>query len=302
MNRYVLICTIVILITSCKNQPTYDYFGQTEPSNTSEVFAKGIISLDGRYEQNIAFSPDATECILVISEKHWNSFTMLKATYQKNSWSSFDTISFSKNVNATLEPFYTPDSKQVYFTSNAFPSTQKWDTDIWRVSREKNNWSSPVRLDSLINKEGKFSRQWFPSISEHGNLYYVIADTVQTDIYMASQKGDGFLEPIKLSNAINSNKMEWEPLIAPDESFLLFASRHRKDSYGGQDFYVSFKDSKNEWGEAIHLGKEINSEYMEQSPSFSPDGKYLFFGRLNTKTWKCDLHWINISFLDKYRK
>lgn len=68
-----------------------------------------------------------------------------------------------------------------------------------------------------------------------------------------------FTGPVKLNDMINYDKMEWDPLIAKDESFLLFASRDREDSYGGQDFYVSFKNDQGEWMKAKHLGKEINS-------------------------------------------
>jgi len=41
---------------------------------------------------------------------------------------------------------------------------------------------------------------------------------------------------------------------------------------------------------------------MEQALSFSPDMKYLFFGRLNTQTWDADIYWIDLKFIDKYRK
>jgi hypothetical protein len=282
-------------------EKTYDYFGQLPPADTARIFAPDVISLKSRYEQNISFSPDGKECILVLSEKNWNSFTMLYSQRINHEWCKFDTMPFSKNVNMTLEPFFTSNGKTLYFTSNALPSKTKWDGDTWRVDKRDNKWGKPERLSSTINQPGK--GQWFPTLSDSDNLYFIQADTVgwETDIYTSAWKAGAFSNPVKLDGRINSEKMEWDALIAKDESYLIFVRRYGDDTFGGQDLYISFKNDNGDWTKAKHLGKEINTELWEQAPTLSPDGRYLFFGRLDIKTWEADIFWIDISFIEKYR-
>lgn len=279
----------------------FDYFDQPVPQDSAKLFAPNLISLKHRYEQNISFSPDGKECIVVVSEKYWNSFTMLHSIKTNNIWSKFDTISFSKGYNMTLEPFYANHGNELYFTSNRLPSIDKWDTDIWKVYKINDKWNVPERLSININQPDK--GQWFPSIADNGNIYFIQADISdeKSDIYFSINNKGIYSTPIKLPDFINSEKMEWDALIAKDESYLIFTSRYRDDCYGGQDLYISFKNEKNEWMKAKHLGKEINSDMWEQSPSLSPDGKYLFFDRLDVNTWQGDIYWIDINFIKKYR-
>ncbi len=306
--KYIITIMFLVLFTACKTP--YHYFGQEPPSvDKAEVFAPGIISLKNRYEQNLVFSPKGDEVILSLSEKDWKSFTMLYALYNDGKWGKFDTLPFSKNVRSTLEPFYTENGNRLYFTSDK-GSTKRWDTKLWTVTKTNAIWGNPTLLDNSINSRNNAIAQFFPSISKKGNLFYInTPQDWQTDIYKAEKTKNGFKTPVKVSNAINSNKMEWDPIIAPDESYMLFLSRGREDAleekdapYIRQDIYIAFKDNNGSWREAIHLGKEVNSIYMEQALSFSPDMKYLFFGRLNTQTWEADIYWINLKFIEKYRK
>ncbi len=64
--------------------------------------------------------------------------------------------------------------------------------------------------------------------------------------------------------------------MAPDESYLIFASFGRLDSLGSADLYVSFRvDGK--WQPARSLGTSINSKAFEYCPIVSPDGRHFFF-------------------------
>jgi len=227
--KHFLLIIFLMSLTTCKT--TYDYFGQKPPGvEKAEIFAPGIISLKDRYEQNIAFSPKGDEVILVLSEKNWKSFTMFRASYNKHKWNSFDTLSFSKNVKSTLEPFYTENGNRLFFTSDK-GATKRWDTKLWTVKKTDTIWGKPTLLDAHINIRNNAIAQWFPSVSKKGNLFYVNANLDWgTDIYKAEKTANGFKKPVKLNSAINSKKMEWDPIIAPDESFILFLSRNRKDA------------------------------------------------------------------------
>jgi len=51
-----------------------------------------------------------------------------------------------------------------------------------------------------------------------------------------------------------------------------------------------------------HMGREINTEFIEFCPMLSPDGKYLFFSSKRTnKPYKADIYWVDIKIIEKYR-
>jgi hypothetical protein len=100
-----------------------------------------------------------------------------------------------------------------------------------------------------------------------------------------------FQEPEKLGPEINSEFTESAPVISPDGKVLVFASdaaedpEHRRPQdliaggkpYPRQDLYVSV-NRNGHWTPARHLEHGINSVAEEVYPSFTPDGKFLFWG------------------------
>ena len=66
-------------------------------------------------------------------------------------------------------------------------------------------------------------------------------------------------------------------LTISDNGAVLILSMDRKDGYGGNDLYVSFRKGAKHWGAPIHLGPAVNSAYREITPSLSGDGRTLFY-------------------------
>jgi OOP family OmpA-OmpF porin len=58
---------------------------------------------------------------------------------------------------------------------------------------------------------------------------------------------------------------------------VLILSINRKDTYGDNDLYVSFKVSDNKWSAPINLGPQINSPFRETTPYLSSDKQTLYF-------------------------
>lgn len=79
-----------------------------------------------------------------------------------------------------------------------------------------------------------------------------------------------------LGDTINSQFNEFEPLIASDESFLIFMAGGRPDGRGGLDLFISY-NRNGTWTKPVNLGEKINSGGNEYSPTISPDGKYFFW-------------------------
>ena len=88
-----------------------------------------------------------------------------------------------------------------------------------------------------------------------------------------------------LGKLLKENFVEWCPYIAPDESYMIF-SAYEIGGIENNDLYIVFKEDDGNWSDAVNMGESINTEYQEQFPRVSNDGKYLFFtsNRLNIKS------------------
>ena len=75
---------------------------------------------------------------------------------------------------------------------------------------------------------------------------------------------------------------------------MVFVS-DRPEGKGMSDLYVS-KFNNDVWTIAKNLGSKINSPSREERPTFSPDGKYLFFG--SEKEGQFDIYQVDAGVLE----
>lgn len=129
--------------------------------------------------------------------------------------------------------------------------------------------------------------------SKKGNVYFSSArpgGRGNTDIYVAKEdKGSYSIE--NLGNPVNNFLYDWDPCIAPDESYMVFTAVRLLRARKKTDLYITFNEG-GKWTRPKNLGKIINSRQNEYAPFLSPDGKYLFFSRLG-KGSNGDIYWIN---------
>ncbi len=65
---FIILCLISCI--SCKpSKESIDYFGQTCPDSIPQIFASGIISIKGRFEHGLSFSPDNKELAFGVLNK-----------------------------------------------------------------------------------------------------------------------------------------------------------------------------------------------------------------------------------------
>jgi hypothetical protein len=82
---------------------------------------------------------------------------------------------------------------------------------------------------------------------------------------------------VNLGPIVNSAANEGCPFIAKSDLTLYVVST-RLDGFGGQDIYVSHRDSVYDaWGPLENLGPRINGEGNEMCPTVTLDGHRLFF-------------------------
>ncbi len=96
---------------------------------------------------------------------------------------------------------------------------------------------------------------------------------------MAKRAGENFEAPVDLGDVVNSGGAS-HGFVAPDENYILFNSP-RAGSYTKNYIWISIRQPDGTWSAPINLGPRINRDAMAVlCPTVSPDGKYLFFTRL----------------------
>src|SRR5262249_10291648 len=120
--------------------------------------------------------------------------------------------------------------------------------------------------------------EWFPTLAADGTLYFGSdreGGKGATDLYRSKVVDGKFAAPENLGDAINTRFQEYEPFIAPDQSFLIFMSQ-RPGGLGGMDLYAS-RAVNGAWSAPVNLGAPVNSPANELSPKVSFDGKTFYF-------------------------
>lgn len=286
---------LVVLLNACKTEKSNTkendspieenlYFGQKEPSLIPEIFAPEIISITGRYEYGIAFSPDFTELYYSASKK--DSLPGIYFSKLENGeWTNPKKTSFTKGVKeAEMHPFVSYDGSKIYFTAHSPDYT---DTKIWYVSRSENFWNEAIKMKSPLNNDEVF----YLNQSKKGDFFYT--NISKSKIYTA-----------KINDGINDAEIEFgfHGFISPNQDFLVLNARNKEDSgRKDNDIYVCFIEKDHTWTKPINLGNKINTEFDETCPSLTPDGKYLFFSRYNEEDGLSNFYWVSTGIIESLR-
>ena len=111
--------------------PDGPYLGQTPPGATPEIFAPGIVSLNGRYEHSVSFSPDLDEIYFSAVQNKGNA-SVYFSKLENNKWTDLKKTNFTKGaINHEYEAFVSPSDKRIYFTAHDSNSPPK----IWYANR-----------------------------------------------------------------------------------------------------------------------------------------------------------------------
>lgn len=246
-----------------------------KPVREPALFAEGVVS-GGDFDSHPAFTPDGRTLYFVRSAPNFNFWTIFVSRFEEGRCSEPEVAPFSGQY-ADADPFITLDGKQFYFISNRpVNGTVKKDNDIWMMEKTPAGWSEPRHLDSPINSDGD---EWYPTLTREGTIYFGsdrAGGKGKTDLYRARSVEGKYAAAENLGAPVNTEAHEYEPFIAPDESFLIFMAAGRKDSLGSDDLYVSYNHNGN-WTAPEDLGAKINSTGAEYSPTISPDGRYFFW-------------------------
>jgi len=275
---------VIVAVTTCaQGLMAPRGYASTQPMRSPVIFGDGVIST-GDFESHPAFAPDGLTLYFLKSTPTFSFWTIVVSRYVDGRWTAPEVAPFSGRYS-DADPFITADGKKFYFISNRPVSGKTTrDLDIWVMDKTENGWSEPRNLGKPVNGD---AQEWFPTLASDGTLYFGSSRAGgrgATDIYRSQFINGNYQEPENLGSAINTEFDEYEPLIAPDQSFLIFMAASRPDcnSRSG-DLFVSYRKDRS-WTKATNLGNQINSPREEYSPVISPDGKYFFFASTRGRT------------------
>jgi outer membrane protein OmpA-like peptidoglycan-associated protein/Tfp pilus assembly protein PilF len=133
--------------------------------------------------------------------------------------------------------------------------------------------------------------EYFPAVTADDNTFlYTRNNRTETvdrqEDFLISKKKDGvWQQSVLIGNGINTEGNEGAPSLSADGQLLFFAACQEKQdgTYAGgrkglgscDIFYAEKYGDK--WGRSYNLGQMVNTNQYETQPSFSADGRSLYF-------------------------
>ncbi len=259
--------------------------GAGAASPAPEIFAPGIVSTP--YDElGAALASDGASVYFTKRTPTTNTPPLAVICVARRGggrWRTPEVAPFSGLYN-DFGPSFTPDGTSLLFSSDRPVDGARAERAprLWSVARLARGFGEPTPLGPVAAAGSVYA---YGSMAANGTLYFGgirPGGKGGWDLYRSRREGVTSLEPESL-DALNTAGNETQPCVAPDESFLVFASSGREDAlaaegapYPRSDLYVSFRDG-DAWSAPRHLGPPLNTTATESNPTLSPDGRWLFF-------------------------
>ncbi|MEP3210030.1 MAG: hypothetical protein ABJN95_12605 [Maribacter sp.] len=300
MNRNnVILLAITLVLSACQSKKqqvknadlsevAHSYFGQKPPGLIPEVFAPGIVSVNGRNESGISFSPELDELYFTVNKED-EELAIYFSRLNGNQWTAVKRANFTKGrKKEELYPFVSLNDSRIYFT--AFDSIFS-DEKIWYVNRLEDSWSDAVQLGSPLNDDQVF----YINQATNGDLFYT--NISKRKMFSAQNRNGKYPEVQEVEIDFGHHGF-----ISPSQDYLLvYAQNKENEDRKDFDIYVCFKENDGTWTKPIRLGNEVNSSFNEGCPSITPDSKYLFFTRSEDENNVSNLYWVRTEIIEKLR-
>jgi len=253
------------------------YLGQTPPGNEPQLFAPGLVSTAWG-DRDLVVGLEGTEIWFGLLDRV--AVTLRLTRLVDGRWTEPAIPAFAADRgHPCLEPALSANGQRLYFLST-LPLPEEDDLPGWGnqnifyVERQGEDWSEPRPASVSTTDE-----EYFPSLCNGGTIYFTHHRQGEpARIWRARSAGEGFDAAEQLPAQVNNGDDCYNAFVAPDESYLIVCIGGREDNLGPADYWICFRNERDEWSETVNLGPKINGpETRAGSAYVSPDGGYLFF-------------------------
>ncbi|NQZ45157.1 MAG: PD40 domain-containing protein [Flavobacteriaceae bacterium] len=293
MIKFFFPLVLILILISCKQRPkSTDVFEQNYPDSIPTIFAPDIISIKGRLEHGISFTPDNEELVFGVLNKEDFSGKIFHSKMGDKNWTKPIVFDPLKDESVFL-PYFSPDGKSILFAKSS-SETDNYLTNIWVITKKNNLWDNPKKIEAPISS---IARESMACITSDGTIYFSSNRNGNglADLYFSKLDNGEYLNAERI-DSVSTERDEESVFISPDENYMVF-SRYVADD-NPPDLFISYRESNGNWTKPRLLDTTINTADWERRPFVSVDNKFLFFTRLETEGFnliESDIYWVNTS-------
>ena len=191
------------------------------------------------------------------------------------------------NIN-TIDPEYAPvfrkEDDVILFTSRRKENLGKKAVDqlayedIYVARKTAHSWeliTDKQELNKYLPKNFNTNKH------DAGVIYSADGKTLYTykndALWKSIFKDEKWNELQRLNENINESRFNVPSISVTKDGSTMFFVSYKKDGYGEKDIYKATKNSDGSWGNPENLGEKVNTEFDEDAPFLSSDGKTLYF-------------------------
>jgi hypothetical protein len=304
LQSFIIICGLIgfsVAAQTTKSKKALAYFEQAKTMYATAKPAQALILLDKAIEKDARFT-DAyllkADVYSVMQNFKMESEMLMKAIQidSLRYLPAYYSLGKSEFMQGNYEQAITWFNKYEVLTKNKKGSL---NADEWIV---KSNFAleaiknpfifEPINLGTNINSD--YDEYWPSLTADEQKLVFTVLvprDTnlyklgnlprsalyFQEDFYESNCNEEGIWQLRKaIAPPVNTDGNEGAQTLSADGNWMFFTGCSRSDGKGSCDIYFSQRTASG-WTKPVNIDSPVNSPFWESQPSFSADGKTLFF-------------------------